>query len=144
MPLNIDDIKGIHVFNGDSGLCLNIFSNRDANCAKELSSIVNSLDSFYTREYAAQINKSQIPADDNSGFLYRVFQNKQYFATVKITPKGVEAKPRKRAHEDYPIADPTTYTETYFMYFFPQDKTKRSEHREAYLKFIDPSRTKTF
>lgn len=127
-------------FSGDTGLSLSLITTRDSDGRKELSNVVDTLEKFYKshlNDEKVNIPKKAREVDENS-LLYKVNSSKKYIGSVKVTPKGRFAKPPKDncPDEDFPIADRTTYCETYWLNFFPKDKLLRAYDRDGYITFV--------
>lgn len=147
------EVQGITIFRGDSGLCLRVVSDRDADGSKELSNVVYSLRDFYSTVIGKHsLDSKPKPVEDASGpaFLYTLRRKnkedetkKEHAGTIKIVQKGMTPKTDLRKGDDYAIADPTRYIESYFLFFFTEDKSIRGRHRDAYAVFLDPSMKKT-
>lgn len=139
MTLSLYSIKK---FDGDCGLSLSVQSNRDAGNDMELTKIVNSLIDFYKQELASNeisINMKEEFAKDG-GYLYEVKYKNSKHGTVKINPKGRFFKNAKPDPDiDFPTYPDTKYYETYWIYFFPIDRSRRAKERDAYIQFLDPN-----
>ena len=140
MTLPLDSLV---IFRGNAGLSVTVSSNSFADGIKELDSVVDSLGSYYRRE------------DPNASISYRALTHRDArlydvangtghkIGTVSITPKGVNTRIDRREQDDFPIADPTRYRETYWIFFNPKDRSETREHREGYAIFADPTGRKT-
>ena len=131
----------ITVFKGDCGMSLSVFSNANSDGQKELSNVIESVSESLRKDM--QDNAVIIPENhkqtNDLALLYNLYDGSdEYFGTLKVIPKGTFAKINKNENQDFPISDQTIYGETYFIFFYPKDKSRRAEHRDNYAIYLDP------
>lgn len=139
-------LESLVIFKGDSGLSLTVAFDRSADGTRELDEVVANLQSYYqchTSDYGAHLSRGPVTGGEDSLWYIVLNGSEVRIGQVKITPKGVVTKTDSRPEDDFPISDPNRYKETYWVYFFPDDKSMKREQREGFASFVDSTRIRT-
>jgi hypothetical protein len=146
------EIYSLKIMDKPFNLSISLLSDVRSRDGSELGSLVKKIERFYSghiNDPKAHLNKDPkegydtIFGEKRPIFLHNVLTGTDdYVGAVKIIQMGGFSfnPPRSAVEADYPLNDQSGYAETYWLNFFPKEKTDsaRRQHRDGFAKFIDP------